>query len=83
MLVMTVTITSALFPISSLTFIFSIVITNRLFRGLISLAVDNNNNDDDRYSFEFIGETITIKIKEDNKKEKNRRLSTMGNEIAP
>jgi hypothetical protein len=68
MLAMTVTITSALFPISSLTFIFSIVITNRLFRGLISLAVDNNNNDDDRYSFEFIGETITIKIKEDNKK---------------
>ena len=47
-------------------FIFSIVITNRLFRGLISLAVDNN--DADRYSFEFIGETITIKIKEDNKK---------------
>jgi hypothetical protein len=72
MLAMTVTITSALFPISSLTFIFSIVITNRLFRGLISLAVDNNNNDDDRYSFEFIGETITIKIKEDNKKRKKR-----------
>jgi hypothetical protein len=69
---MTVTITSALFPISSLTFIFSIVITNRLFRGLISLAVDNNNNDDDRYSFEFIGETITIKIKEDNKKRKKQ-----------
>jgi hypothetical protein len=72
MLAMTVTITSALFPISSLTFIFSIVITNRLFRGLISLAVDNNNNDDDRYSFEFIGETITIKIKEDNKKRKKQ-----------